>query len=135
MINRIKHVTKHMRMPGERLLKGEQPGKEATPLKEQVVALGAPSLSFLANLHSVMGPVMGMLMKAMMLTTAAGVMSATRESPWIRRSLLTIALLGASFTVYRLLSRKHTRWTFLLRGLSVLFTLSMITWSIATFGF
>jgi hypothetical protein len=49
--------------------------------------------------------------------------------------LLALALLTAGFTVYQMLSRKHTRRMLLLDSGSVLFTAGMIIWSIATFGF
>jgi hypothetical protein len=62
-------------------------------------------------------------------------MSTTQDESWIRRGMLVMALCAASFTVYRLLIRKHPRWMLVLRGLSVLFTLGVITWSLATFGF
>jgi hypothetical protein len=131
MINHMKHLINHMSTPVEHSQKVGTPSKTAGSLKERVVTVGAPLLSVLPNLHYLMA----LLMKAMLLTTAAGVMSATQDSPWIRRSLLLIALVTASFTLYRLLSGKHTRWTLLLRSISVLFTAGMITWSIVTFGF
>jgi hypothetical protein len=131
----MKHLINHMSPAAPHSQKGGNPRKAAGSLFERVAAVGSPLLSFLANLHSLIGPLMGLLMKAMLLTTGAGVMSATRDSPWIRRGLLLVALLTASFTLSRLLSRKHTRWMLLLRGISLLFTAGMITWSIATFGF
>jgi hypothetical protein len=62
-------------------------------------------------------------------------MSTTQDESWIRRGTLVMALCAASFTVSRLLSRKHTRWMLVLQSLSVLFTAGVITWSLATFGF
>jgi hypothetical protein len=62
-------------------------------------------------------------------------MSTTQDESWIRRGMLVMALGTASFTVYRLLIRKHPRWMLVLRGLSVLFTAGVITWSLMTFGF
>jgi hypothetical protein len=129
--NDMANYLKHLHTPIQHTQKGENPRKASGSLKERAAALGSPLLSFLPNLHYLMA----LLMKVMLLTTAAGVMSATRESPWIRRSLLMVALLTASFTLYRLLSRKHPRWVILLRGISLLITAGMITWSIATFGF
>jgi hypothetical protein len=105
--------------------------KTAGSLKERVAVFGSPLASVLANLHYIMA----LLMKVMLLATAAGVMSATRDAPWIRRSLLLVALLAAGFTLSHMLSGKDTRWMLLLRGLSLLFTAGMITWSIVTFGF
>ncbi len=122
--------------PIQHAQKGGNPRKAAGSLFERAAAVSSPLLSFLANLHSSMlHSLMGLLMKVMLLTTGAGVMSATQDSPWIRRSMLLVALLTASFTLSRLLSRKHTRWMLLFRSISVLFTAGMITWSIATFGF
>ena len=79
-----------------------------------------PLLSFLANLQSIIG----LLMKGMLLTTGAGVMSTTRDFPWIRRGMLLVVGLSASFTLSRLLSRKHSRWTLLLRSI---FTAGMMS--------
>jgi len=62
-------------------------------------------------------------------------MSGIQDFPWLRRGLLALALLTAGFTVYHMLSRKHTRRMLLLDSGSVLFTAGMIIWSIATFGF
>jgi hypothetical protein len=131
MANHLKHLIHHMSPPALYAQKGEIPIKASGSLKERAAAVGSPLLSVLPNLHYIMA----LLMKLMLLTTAAGVMSATRDSPWIRRGLLLVALLTAGFTLSRILSGKYTRWTLLLRGLSVLFTAVMITWSIATFGF
>jgi hypothetical protein len=96
-----------------------------------MAALGSPLLSALANLHYFMGT----LMKLTLLMGGAAMMSSTRDSPWIRRGLLMIALLVAGFTLSGMLSRKHTPWMLLFRSFSVLFTAGMIIWSIATFGF
>jgi hypothetical protein len=131
MANHLKHVINHMSTAAPHSQKGGNPRKAAGSLKEQAAAVSSPLLSFLPNLHYLMAT----LMKVMLLTTATGAMSATRDSPWIRRSLLLVALLTASFTLYRLLSKKHTRWVLLLRSISLLFTAGMIIWSIATFGF
>jgi hypothetical protein len=136
MVNYVKYLIKYMGSPVQRTQKGESPSKTASSLKDRVVATVSPVLSFLANLHS--SPVhlvMGMLMKVMLLTTAAGTMSATQDDPWLRRGMLLIALLAAGFTLSRLLKRKYTGWTLLFRCLSLLFTAGMIIWSIATFGF
>src|SRR5579859_7181396 len=111
MVNHLKHLIEHMRTPTQHSQQVGNPTKASDSLTERVATVGSPLLSFLATLH----PIMGMLMKLMLLTTTAGVMSATQDSPWIRRSLLLVALLTTSFTLYRLLSRKHTRWTLLLR--------------------
>jgi hypothetical protein len=62
-------------------------------------------------------------------------MSTTQDESWTRRGMLVMALGAASFTVSRLLSRKHTRWMLVFQGLSVLFTAGVITWSLVTFGF
>jgi hypothetical protein len=99
--------------------------KTSGSLKERMAALGSPLLSVLANLHYLMST----LMKLTLLMGGAAMMSSTRDSPWIRRGLLMIALLVAGFTVYRMLSRKQTRWMFLFRSFSVLFTAGMIIWS------
>lgn len=135
MANHLKHLREHTRTPAQHSQKVGNPTKASDSLKGWVAAVISPLLSFLANLHSIMGPIIGLLMKGMLLTTGAEVMSTTRDFPWLRRGMLLIACLSASFTLYRLLSRKHTRRMFLLRGLSVLFTVGMITWSIVTFGF
>lgn len=127
----MKHMRKHTSTPVQRLQKVENSRKAADSLKERVAAIGSPLLSILANLHYLMGT----LMRLMLLMGGAGVMSGTRDSPWIRRGLLLIALLTVGFTLSRMLSRKQTRWTLLLNSFSVLFTAGMITWSIAMFGF
>jgi hypothetical protein len=131
MANHMKHLINHMNTSAPHSQKVEIPRKASGSLKERVATVGSPLLSVLANLHYLMA----MLMKVMLLATAAGAMSATRDSPWIRRGLLLVAGLSASFTLSRLLSRKHTRWMLLLRCISLLFTAGMIIWSIATFGF
>jgi uncharacterized membrane protein len=134
MAHHLKHMREHTSTPAQPSQKRENPAQASDSLKERVAAVSSPLLSFLANLHAIIGPIMGLLMKGMLLTAGVGVMSATRESPWLRRGMLLVALLTASFTLSRLLNRKHTRRAFLLRSLSVLFTASMITWSIMTFG-
>jgi hypothetical protein len=80
-------------------------------------------------------PLMGLLMKGMMLTATAGAVSATGGSSWLRRGMLLIAVLMAGLTLSRLLRGKEPLWMLLIRGLSVLFTAGVITWSIVMFGF
>ena len=131
MANHLKHLIYHMNPSVQQAQNGESPSKTAASLLERGTAVGSPLLSFLANLH----PIMAMLMKVMLLTAAAGTMRATQDAPWLRRSLLLLALLTASFTLFHLLSRKYTGRMLLFRSLSVLFTAGMIIWSLATFGF
>jgi ferredoxin-NADP reductase len=142
----MNHLIHHMRPPVQQAQKGETPRKAARSLKERVAAAGSSLFSFLANLHSsmlhlILAPI-GMLVHPFMgghglllLVTAAGVLGAPADSPWLRRSMLLVALLMASFTLSRLLSRKYTGRTLLFRSLSLLFTAGMISWSIATVGF
>jgi hypothetical protein len=136
MANHLKHVINRMSTAAPHSQEGGNLREAAGSLKERMVAVGSPLLSVLANLH----PLMAALMKGMLLMGAAGMMgietiSARQDSPWIRRSLLLVALLTASFTLYHLLSRKHTRRMLLFRGISLLFTAGMIIWSITIFGF
>jgi hypothetical protein len=120
-----------MDTPVQHPQKAENPSKASGSLKERTVALGAPLLSVLANLHYLMGT----LMRVMLLTGGTGMMSGMQIPPWIRRGLLVMALLTASFTIYHMLSRKQTRRMLLFNSASLLFTAGMIIWSIATFGF
>jgi hypothetical protein len=131
MANHMNHLIKHLHTPVQHAQKSGNPRKASGSLKERAAALGSPLLSVLANLHYLMGT----LMRVMLVVGGTSRMSGIQDFPWLRRGLLALALLTAGFTVYQMLSRKHTRRMLLLDSGSVLFTAGMIIWSIATFGF
>jgi len=105
MANHMNHLIKHLHTPVQHAQRSGNPRKASGSLKEGAAALGSPLLSVLANLHYLMGT----LMRVMLVVGGTSRMSGIQDFPWLRRGLLALALLTAGFTVYHMLSRKHTQ--------------------------